>query len=47
MALANLGIYYLQDRQFDDAKRVLEEGFERGVNSRDMQIMYRQLMVRE
>lgn len=39
-----LAFYYLQNRQFDDAKRVLEQGFERGVNSRDMQIMYRQLI---
>ena len=47
MVLANLGIYYLQDRQFDDVKRVLQKAFERGVYSRGMQIMNRQLMVRE
>jgi Flp pilus assembly protein TadD len=40
-----LAFYYLQDRRFEDAKRVLEEGFQRGVNSRDMQILYRQLTV--
>lgn len=39
-----LAYYYMQNHHFDNAKQVLEEGFGRGVNSRDLQILYRQLM---
>ncbi len=39
-----LAYYYLQNRRFNDAKQVLEDAFERGASSPDMQIMYRQLM---
>lgn len=39
-----LAYYYIQARQLDNAKTVIEEGLERGVNSRDIQVMYQQLM---
>lgn len=39
-----LAYYHMQARQFDQAKQVIEEGMERGVNSPNIQAMYRQLM---
>ena len=41
-----LAYYYLQDGRFQDARQVLEEGFRRGVNSPDLQLMYQQLIAR-
>jgi Flp pilus assembly protein TadD len=38
-----LAFYYVQTRQPDLAKKVIEQGFERGVNSAEIQSMYRQL----
>jgi Flp pilus assembly protein TadD len=38
-----LAYYYMQTRQYDLAKRVIEQGFERGVNTREIQNMYQQL----
>ena len=38
-----LAYYYIQTRQYSMAKQVLEQGFERGVNSAEIQSMYRQL----
>ena len=38
-----LAFYYLQTRQNDLAKKVIEQAFARGVNSSEIQSMYRQL----
>jgi Flp pilus assembly protein TadD len=38
-----LAFYYMQTGQTALAKRVIEQGFERGVNSREIQSMYQQL----
>ncbi len=38
-----LAYYYIQTRQHGLAKKVIEQGFERGVNSQGIQNMYRQL----
>ena len=38
-----LAFYYIKVRQPDLARRVIEQGFERGVNSREIQSMYQQL----
>ncbi len=39
-----LAYYYLQTRQADLAKKVIEQAFERGVSSPDLQALYRQIM---
>ncbi len=38
-----LAYYYLQTHQPDMAKQVIEQGFERGVNSRGLQGLYQQV----
>jgi len=38
-----LAYYYIQTRQYGLAKRVIEQAFERGVNSSDLQTLYQQL----
>jgi len=38
-----LAYYYIQTRQHDLAKKVIKQGFERGVNSSDLQALYQQL----
>ena len=38
-----LAYYYMQTRQTDLAKKVIEQGFARGINTRELQGMYQQL----
>ena len=42
--IETLAYYYMQTRQADLAKKILEQATERGANSRDIQSMIRQLM---
>lgn len=43
--IQTLAYYYIQDKQNDLAKKLIEDAFRQGVRSRDLQLMYRQLVM--